>query len=294
MSVTADPYQATWVSHTSINDFLQCPRAYYLNNVYKDPKTGHKIQLMSPALALGQIVHGVLENLSNLPTASRFKESLIAKFEKNWAAVSGLKGGFFDESTEQRYQERGRAMLQRVMNHPGPLANLAVKIKADLPHFWLSEADQIILCGKIDWLEYLPDQEGVKIIDFKTGLHKESANSWQLPIYHLLVHYCQHRPVLQAAYWYLATDDELEVKELPVLEEAESQILQIAKKIKLARQLQHFKCPHGADGCPACRPLEKIIRGEAKFVGESEYRQDVYVLPPPSADQAAEETSVLL
>ena len=62
-----DQYTAVWVSHTSISDFLQCPRAYYLKNVYKDPKTRHKIQLMSPPLALGQVVHSVLESLSILP-----------------------------------------------------------------------------------------------------------------------------------------------------------------------------------------------------------------------------------
>jgi len=55
-------------------------------------------------------------------------------------------------------------------------------------------------------------------------------------------------------------------------------VLQVAKKIKLARQLEHFKCPQGEKGCFACKPLEKIIKGEAIKVGESEYNQDLYVI----------------
>jgi len=68
-----DIYSAVYVSHTSISDFLVCPRAYFLKNVYRDPKTRHKIKLMSPPLALGQVIHEVLESLSLLPTEDRFK-----------------------------------------------------------------------------------------------------------------------------------------------------------------------------------------------------------------------------
>jgi len=90
----ADKFLATWVSHSSISDFLQCPRAYYLKNVYKDPKTRHKIQLMSPPLALGAAVHNVLERLSVLPTDQRLAVSLVKKFEEEWKNISGKRGGF--------------------------------------------------------------------------------------------------------------------------------------------------------------------------------------------------------
>ena len=93
-----DKYTATWASHTTINDFLRCPRAYYLKAMYKDPKTNHKIKLMSPALALGQAVHEVLESLSVLPKQSRFSESLIAKFEK--------EGGFSENLLKRRLSSR--------------------------------------------------------------------------------------------------------------------------------------------------------------------------------------------
>lgn len=274
-----DKYSAVWVSHSSISDFQQCPRAYYLKNVYKNPDSGHKIQIMAPALALGQAVHEVIESLSNLPTDQRLKESLIEKFAKVWPKVSGKKGGFWDETTEQKFKQRGEEMLRRVINNPGPVSQLTVKIKEDLPHYWLSEEDGIILCGKIDWLQYLPDTDTVHIVDFKTSKNKEKADSLQLPIYLLLVSNTQKRQVAKISYWYLGQSDEPEEVTLPAEQEAYEKILKIAKEIKLARQLNRFRCPEGENGCFACRPFEKIIKGEAEFVGVGGYNQDIYIMP---------------
>ncbi len=285
-----DKYSAVWVSHSSIGDFLKCPQAYYLNNVYRDPDTGHKIQLVNAAMSLGQVVHQVLESLSVLPTKERLDKSLIKRFEQQWEQVSGKKGGFFDEKTEEQYKQRGREMLQKVMKNPGPIKRLSVKIQEDLPHYWLSEEDNIILCGKIDWLEYLEEQDAVHIIDFKTGRKKEDEQSLQLPIYYLLVNNVQKRKVARASYWYLATDDEPQEQPLPDLKKARQAVMTVAKKIKLARQLEHYKCPQGEEGCPVCRPLKKVVQGKAVKVGEGKYNQDLYVL----AADAAEKDSVIL
>jgi ATP-dependent helicase/DNAse subunit B len=287
----SDKFSAVWVSHSSMSDFLKCPRAYYLKNVYKSPETGHKISIMSPPLALGQMVHEVVESLSVLPTDQRFKESLIAKFERIWPKVTGRKGGFSSPEQEEKYKQRGEEMLRRVMKNPGPVARLAVKIKMDLPHFWLSEEDGIILCGKIDWLEYSPDSDTVQIVDFKTGKGEEDSDSLQLPIYHLLVANCQKRRATRACYWYLDRNDDLTEKPLPDLAEAREKVLKIAKEIKLARKLEIFKCPQQT-GCSACKPFESILRGEAEFVGVNEYRADVFVLK--QSDGNTEDDSVIL
>ncbi len=276
-----DKYKATWISYSRIRDFQTCPRAFYLNYIYRQPENHHKIQLMTPALALGQVVHQVLESLSKLPTKERFKISLVRKFNQLWPQVSGRKGGFVDETTELNYKQRGEAMLRRVMQNPGPLAHLAVKIGQDLPWYWLSEKDEIILSGKIDWLEYLPDQDAVHIIDFKTSRrNREAVDSLQLPIYHLLVNHVQHRRVAKISYWYLNLDEAPVAQKLPNIEEAQTAVLTVAKKIKTATKLGIFKCPQGERGCRACRPLEKIVRGEAEFVGQGQYGKDIFMLPP--------------
>ncbi|MBU2592485.1 MAG: PD-(D/E)XK nuclease family protein [Patescibacteria group bacterium] len=272
-----DKYTAVWVSHSSISDFLKCPRAYFLKNVYRDPASGHKIKLISPPLSLGQAVHEVVESLSSLPVEDRLRRSLSEEFETAWRKISGKKGGFSNDAVEKKYKDRGKAMLKRILDNPGPIKKLAVKIKANLPYFWLSEKDNIILCGKIDWLEYLPETEAVHIIDFKTGKNKEYDSSLQLPIYLLLVSNCQDRPVEKASYWYLEGETGLEEQKLPQADSAYNQILKIAKEIKLARQLGRFKCPQ-EDGCPVCRPFEAILQEKAELVGTDEFHSDVYIL----------------
>lgn len=272
-----DKFSAVWVSHSSICDFRECPRAYYLKNMYRDPKSGHKIKLMSPPLALGSAVHEVIEELSVLPVATRFSESLVVKFQDAWLKRTGIKGGFFNDSVEESYKARGEDMLLRIQRNPGPLANQAVKIKEPLPWYWLSEEKNIILCGKVDWLEYLPETDSVHIIDFKTGRSEEDGDSLQLPIYHLLVHNTQKRPVTRASYWYIALKEELSPKVLPDLNDADKTICDIAVQIKTARQLNIFKCPGGEENCRKCKPYEMIIRGEAEFIGVDDYNADVYI-----------------
>lgn len=273
-----DKYKAVWVSHSSISDYLACPRAYYLRNVYKDPLTGHKITVTSAPLSLGQAVHDVIESLSVLPVEERLKESLLKKFDVVWEKVSGKKGGFKDKSEELEYKDRGVGMLKRVEEHPGPILRKAIKIsnEMNLPHYHLSLEDNIILCGKIDWLEYLEDEDAVNIIDFKTGKNEEDGESLQLPIYLLLASNTQKRPVKKASYWYLDKYDDLTEKELPDAKSSFEKVYEIARRIKLARQLNHFVCPHG--GCMKCLPLERILRGEGEKVGESDTRQDIYIL----------------
>ncbi|MFW5704164.1 MAG: RecB family exonuclease [Patescibacteria group bacterium] len=289
----ADKFSAVWVSHTSINDFLTCPRSYYLKNVYKDPKTGHKMKIMSPPLALGQAVHEAIEQISQLPTADRLKESLVLRYHEIWKKVSGKRGGFLSPESETQYKNRGEEMLLRIMKNPGPVAKPAVKIKESLPHYWLSEEKNIILCGKVDWLEYLPDTDSVHIIDFKTSKTEEKDGSLQLPIYHLLVHNTQKRDVSKASYWYLGMHDYLTEKELPDLKDAHDEVLDIAIHMKTARKLQQFKCPKGEEGCFACRNFEAVLRGEAEFVGVDEYNADIYILPPKTKVEDEEESVIL-
>ncbi len=272
-----DKYSAVWVSHSSINDYLACPRAYFLKNIYRDPKTNHKVMLMQPPLALGQAVHEVIESLSVLPVGDRFAESLLDKFERVWRGISGKRGGFHDNGEEEAFKSRGIAMIRRVMEHPGILKNKAVKIRQELPYFWLSEEDNLILCGKIDWLEYLEGDDSVHIVDFKTGKFDEDGDSLQLPIYLLLATNCQTKPVSRASYWYVSRDNEPVEVSLPKPEEAQKRVLEAAKRISLARKLERFVCKH-TSGCRQCQPYEAIVSGRAEFVGTGGYNQDIYIL----------------
>ena len=273
-----DKYLAHWVSHSSISDFLRCPRAYYLRAVYKDPKTGHKVTEIKPSLSLGQAVHGVIEEISFLPSEKRLSIPLTKRLDTIWGKVAGKKGGFKSLAEEDEYKQRAITMLKRLEKNPGPISRKAVKIKADggLPYYWLSEDENIILCGKIDWMEYLGDGS-IHIIDFKTGKNEEKEDSLQLPIYHLLATNTQKRKISLASYWNLDSSDKPISVPIPDLTESYKKVYDVAKRMKLGKQINYFKCPKG--GCFACTPLERIIKGEGELVGVSEYNQDIYILP---------------
>src|SRR3990167_7188250 len=116
-----DKYGAVWVSHSSMGDFLKCPRAYYLHNVYKNPDTGRKMTIVNPALSLGSAVHATLEALKTLSVEERLHRDLAADFEKEWTmSASGKKGGFTDDAEEATAKARGRAIIARVIQNPGP------------------------------------------------------------------------------------------------------------------------------------------------------------------------------
>lgn len=273
-----DEYSATWVSHSSISEFLKCPRAYYLKYIYKNPKNGHKMTIINPPLALGQVVHEVIESLAVLPADERLKISLVKRLDPVWPKITGKKGGFKNFKEESEYKMRASQMLINLQENPGPILNKAIKIKSkmNLPHYWLNREEGIILSGKIDWLEYKKEDDSVRIIDFKTGKNEEKEDSLQLPIYILIATNKQSKKVSAASYWYLDRDDGIVDKKLPDVDESYERIYKVAKRIQLARKINHFKCPLG--GCFACRPYERILKGEGELVGVSDTRQDIYVL----------------
>lgn len=261
-----------------MRDFINCPRLYYLRNVYKDPKNNHKFTVMTPPLALGGAVHDVVESLSVLPVEDRLAKPLDQLFELAWTKVEGEKGGFDSEDVEKSYKDRGLRMLKRVEDNPGPVLKKAVKIQSEsgLPYYWLSEEEEIILCGKVDWLEYIEDKDAVHIYDFKTSRREEDEDSLQLPIYSLLVANTQKREIDGASYWYLDMYDEPTEQKLPEDKDAFDKVFAVAKRVKLARQLNHFNCRD--KGCRYCIPYEKVIKSEGKKVGVSEYGQDIYII----------------
>ncbi len=276
-----DKYDAVWVSHSSIGDFLRCPRTYYLHNIYRS-KDGRKINLVSPALSVGLAVHETLEGLGKYKVEERFKKPLLETFEESWTKISGKIGGFKTAEEEINAKARGKEMIERVAKNPGPLLNKTLKLKPEgsktLPNFYLSKTDNIILCGLIDWLEYVEADDSVRVIDFKTGRNKEKKDSLQLPIYALLLNALQRRKVTGAAYWYLDSADAPIDVNLPDINVAHKKVLSIARNVKRARDVGRFECPYGARGCYSCQPYEKVLRGEAEFVGIGGYNQELYLI----------------
>lgn len=294
---TRDPYKAVWVSHSSMGDFLKCPKLYYLHNVYKN-SNGRKIAIVTPHMSLGVAVHNVLENLSSYKTEERSSRDLLADYEDNWKKVSGKIGGFVDIETETEFKKRGEGMLKMVQSNMGPLLKKTVHFppltknengemqKVDmLPHYYMNDTENLILCGKVDWLEYIPETDSLNVIDFKTGKHDEKEGSLQLPIYLLLLSNLQKRKITRAQYWYVDRDTEPVDSELPDIKVAHEKVYTVASQVYAARMSENYECVNGNEGCMHCKPYELIVkknRGEdiqnIEYVGKGEYKQDLYII----------------
>ncbi len=269
-----------------MGDFLKCPRLYYLHNMYKDPATGRKMSIVTPHMSLGIAVHNVLEGLGEYPANERMKRDLRAAFEAEWEKVSGIKGGFTSPEEEEEFKMRGKEMINNVIKDPKFLVNKRIKLPKEKmnPNYFLSEEDNIILNGQVDWIEYL-DDDTLHIIDFKTGKKEEADGSLQLPIYLLLCNELQKRKVSKVSYWYLESDKIVE-KELPDAEKSYRDVFDVALKVKAAREKNEFKCPKGDEGCIHCRPYEKILLwkqgklddGSVTPIGLGGFNQDMFVV----------------
>ena len=88
----------------------------------------------------------------------------------------------------------------------------------------------------------------------------------------------QKRKVSSAAYWYLDRDDGFVSVPIVSIQEAQEKVLNVARKVKEAREKNEFICPRGSEGCFTCAPYEKIVRGEAEYLGVGGYNQDLYLL----------------
>ena len=329
-----DKYKAIWLSHSSIGDYEKCPRLYYLHDVYKDPKTKRKINITSPYMSLGIAVHNVVEDLKNYKVEDRKKileeknlimnqEKLLENFDIEFAKVSGKKGGFTTEEQQKEFKGRGVNMIKKVIADPKMLLNKTISTKSYytgdmLPNFYISEEENIILCGNIDWIEYNdPDQKNktgtISVIDFKTGKNEEKENSMQLPIYKILLESLQNKwKVVSGKYWYLESG-EVVTKEIDEnkMKEVREKVIKIGIEVRdkkfewlvgddynkvknsfddkkagwVARPNfeSNFECIRGATESMSkfeceCKKYEKILAGEAEYLGVDMYNKDLYFI----------------
>ena len=287
--IMPDKYKSVWISHSSIRDFLSCDRLYYLKNVFKDPISKRKINIASPHLTLGIVVHKVIEDLKKIKSEDRekeIKENLLNNFEKEWKKYNGKKGGFNSEDEENNFYLRGEEMLQKIINNPKILLNKIIPLnyfyKGDIvPNYYLSEDENIILCGSVDWIEYL-ENDSIRIVDFKTGRNDEEDDSFQLPIYYLLISNLMKEnskkiyEIKEAAYWYLDHDNKkgnteheefhlikIDEEKLENIKNVEKKILEIGIDIKNLRETGEYVCKNEkviGEGCKICRDFERVYK----------------------------------
>jgi len=275
---------AVFISPSSLSDFDKCPQLYYYRNIYRSPR-GLKIQLINPALALGQAVHEILEMFLKLPVEERNEKVLQERFEFGWNNLSGEKGGFTSEQQEEEYKKRAEEMLERFWENEHFKNKEMEKIpgfpKADL-------GNDIILTGKLDWLE--KEGDTYHLVDFKTGKNEEKEDSQQLPIYAVLISDIFKTKNIKASYWYLDKDESIVSFVLPEISQTTDYLKKKGEIIKMVRQTNSYRCQSGGESCWACRYMLAIAQGKGKLVSMDPVnrKQEIYILPIKN-DETVEE-----
>src|SRR3989338_11010542 len=101
---------ALFLSYTSLKDFEKCPRSFYLKDIYRDPKTGFRMQIPASYMTLGALVHDAIKwflQKDRLPS----KDEMIDQYRNHWRKYRGKRGGFTSLEDEAALGKRGLEML---------------------------------------------------------------------------------------------------------------------------------------------------------------------------------------
>ncbi len=260
-----------FISFTSLNDFLKCPRAYYLKNIYRDPKTGNRVQIASPHLSLGSTVHDGIKWYLQMQ-GQLTKEQLIQKYRNLWLKYTGKRGGFSSREEEASFGKRGLLMLDNFFKNAKNLEKKQYSI--EFPKYSLLE--NLIILGNFDFVGEKSDGS-LHVCDFKTGANDEK-DPIQLYIYAILAEANFQKPVSSASFWYLDREDKPREIVLDPLEPKLEWLTQKAIDVKQAIEKNAWVCIKG-ELCNDCRDYEAILdeKGEFQF-SDHRYKKDIYYL----------------
>ena len=264
-----------WISYSAIKNFDNCSRLYYFTNVYRNPKTGNRVQIVNPYLSLGSAVHDTIDEVLDLAPSKRVNASLTKRLEKVWKRYEGKRGGFISGKQESEFKKRGIKMIKKVEGSE-MLSRRSLKKESELPKMRLFEG--VDLVGSFDWIEILPNNS-LHIIDFKTGRSQENGKSLQLPIYQILAKNSYGRKVKKLSYWYLENKSKPTPKKITEIDKSLDEIKTKADAIKGAIERSDFSCSSNYPRCFWCRKYESIISGRAELIGtDEEMKKDLYYL----------------
>ncbi len=263
---------AIYLSYTSLNDFLRCPKSYYLKNVYRNPQTGYKLQIASPYITLGATVHDALDWYIKQPKKPS-KADTINQFRNHWRKFRLKRGGFTSLEQEAEFGKRGLTMVENFVGNAQILEPSVPPIK--FPKYILP--GDVVLIGNFDFLGEKRDKS-LHVVDFKTGA-KDEESPIQLYIYAILAEANLQKPVSTASYWYLDREDGPRPVVLDPLDSTLEWLHQKAALVKKAREENKWNCVKGESACFECKQYQAIIDGKGEFMfSDHAFKKDSYFL----------------
>ena len=261
-----------FVSYTSLSTFLKCPKSYFFKNIYKDSKTGNRIQIASPHLSLGSTIHDAIKWFLDME-GQVSKDQFIQKFRNLWLKYSGKRGGFASREEEASFGKRGLLMLDNFFKNYAVLEKKHLNI--EFPKYPLF--DNVILMGNFDFVGEKTDGT-LHVLDFKTGAN-DVEDGIQLYIYAILAESNFGKPVSSASFWYLDREDNSREIVLDPLEPQLEWIKEKAKELKDALGKGSWTCVKGEELCRDCKDYQAILDGKGQFqFTDFRYKKDIYYL----------------
>lgn len=259
-----------FISYTSLNDFLKCPRTYYLKNIYRDPKTNFRLQIASPYLSLGSTIHDTIAWYVNLKNKPSFEE-VIKKFKNFWLKFHGKRGGFSSSEEEAIFGKRGIAELSNFVKNYKVMENMLKPISFPKLHL----VEKMVLLGNIDYVGEM-DNRSLHIIDFKTGT-KDEDSPLQLYIYALLAEANYGKKVSKVSFWYLDRDSQPKEAVLDPLEKTYQWLQEKALEVNEALDSNNWVCVD-KNRCD-CQAYQAIISGQGEFMfTDYKFKKNIYYL----------------
>ncbi len=158
------------MSATTLAKFLDCPLAFYYENLLRVPYQ------KNDALAFGSAIHTTLERM--FIEMKRNKNTFPGKEQ----VLGTFKSALFAESSSftpvqfDRRMEQGETLLADYYDHYISTLHKDVEIEFKVPRYFL---DGVPVTGKIDKIELYGDT--CKVVDYKTGDPDRSATPMTAP-----------------------------------------------------------------------------------------------------------------
>lgn len=216
------------VSPYKIDVFDTCPFKYKC--VYID-RVADKYEKPKPYLTMGSHIHNALKDYYDLfKKGERSREALEKRLRERWTEN---RKGFIDKSDENRWGTKALNMV-RVFE----ASEYSKREPELLEDYYDAVVDgEFKINGRIDRAD--EEDEGLHVIDYKTGKSDAERNNLQLLLYAFIVQNHARRQVTKASFWYLSDNTFHSIE--PDEEDLRVVVDGVREKVKIMKAERDFK-----------------------------------------------------
>jgi putative RecB family exonuclease len=238
------------LSHSRLESYEKCPRAFWYAYVAKTPPDGYeRIEAWT-----GSLIHQVLEEALRATFERKVPDpvSILQRYDELWTASTGPHILIVKEGrTLEEYRANGRQWLKNYLDDAWPFLDATpLHVEESISYsVTLADGRQTKFTGVMDRVDRLPDGR-LRLIDYKTGSwvprFDTPRDAYQLALYWrgvverypettggvLVWHYLQHRhahrvdpepKLIQGAQmWLASTALEIQAKLAPTADSSHS------------------------------------------------------------------------